>query len=152
MASVSTFAQVSYGDRSFGDYNIKINVSTENDSIFLNLILTSWKYKITETPRLLLKLMDDSVISLEGKLINSYYENDGGIVIGNMIESSSEYITISKFPISKIDIEKFIKGIKKLRLNTTPKYHEKNWSRDKIGKKLLKRYKECGSTSFEDNF
>ena len=40
-SSLSGKAQVSYGDNFFVDYNVKINLSTENDSVFLNLILTS---------------------------------------------------------------------------------------------------------------
>ena len=62
-------AQVSYGDLFLVDYNIKINVSTENDSIFLTLIMTSASQKMTDDPKLLLRLMDDTVISLDGRLL-----------------------------------------------------------------------------------
>ena len=61
-------------------------------------------------------------------------------------------MTIAKCPRSKNQIEKFSKGIKKVRINTSPKYHEKEWRRDKIGKKLYAKYKESSSDSFEDNF
>jgi len=42
-------AQVSYGDNFFVDYNVKINLSTENDSIFLTLIITSERLKISDS-------------------------------------------------------------------------------------------------------
>ena len=62
-------AQVSYGDNFFVDYNVKINVSTENDSTFLTLIITSERLKMSDSPKLLLRLMDDTVISLDGHLL-----------------------------------------------------------------------------------
>lgn len=63
--ALTTYAQVSYGDNFFVDYNVKINVSTENDSTFLTLIITSERLKFSDRPKLLLRLMDDSVISLD---------------------------------------------------------------------------------------
>lgn len=42
--------------------------------------------------------------------------------------------------------------MKKLRLNTSPKFHEKEWSCDKIGKKLFNAYLRSSSNSFEDGF
>ena len=150
----STFvqAQASYGDRAFGDGNIQINVSTEKDSVYLTFIITSWKYKMSDSPKVLIRLMNDEVISLDGKLLDSSIMNDGAVMIGYVAVSSNEYVTEAKFPITKNQIEQFSKGIKKVRINTSPDYHEKEWRRDKIGKKLYAKYKESSSNSFEDNF
>lgn len=145
-------AQASYGDIVFGDYNVKINVSTENDSVFLSLIMTSENKKMAYKPKLLLRFVNDTMISLDGTLLSSTSQSDGAYMIGNVAIASNYFITEAKFPITKEQMELFKEGIKKLRLNTSPKFHEKEWRRDKIGKLLYKKYKESSGNSFEDNF
>ena len=145
-------AQVSYGDTFWGSYNMKINVSTENDSIFLNVIYTDEKRKLTDTPKLLLRLMDDVVISLEGVNMSSQSKSDGGVILYGGYVESNHFISEAKFPIAKEQILLLEKGVKKLRLNTSPKFHDKEWSRDKIGKKLFNAYLRSSSNSFEDGF
>lgn len=145
-------AQVSYGDNFLVDYNVKINLSTENDSIFLTLMLTSERLKMSDNPKLLLRLIDDSVMSLDGYMLGSTNKSEGAVMIGNTAVAINHYVTEAKFPISKEQVESLSKGIKKLRLNTLPKFHEKEWRKDKIGKILYKKYKESSSNSFEDGF
>lgn len=145
-------AQASYGSATWGTYNMKINVVTEKDSIFLYMVFTSEKKKIIDTPKLLLRLMDDTTMSLEGVNLGYIQKNDGGVVISGIIVSDNHFISEAKFPISKEQITKFEKGVKKLRLNTSPKFHEKEWTTDKIGKKLYEAYLKSSSNSFEDDF
>lgn len=145
-------AQVSYGDNFFVDYNVKINLSTENDSIFLTLILTSERLKMSDSPKLLLRLMDDSVISLDGYMLGATNKSEGAVMIGYTAVAINHYVTEAKFPISKDLVDKLSKGVKKLRLNTSPNFHEKEWRKDKIGKKLYEKYKKCSGNSFEDGF
>ncbi len=150
--SLISRAQASYGDLFLVDYNVKINVSTVNESIYLTLIMTSASKKMTDEPKLLLRLMDDTVISLDGRLTDSTSKSDGAYMIGNIAVASNHFITEAKFPIRQEQMEQFAKGIKKLRLNTSPKFHEKSWRRDKIGKVLYEKYKDSSSNSFEDDF
>lgn len=150
--AISINAQVSYGDLFFVDYNMKINVSTEKDSVFLSVILTSSSQKMVDAPKLLLRLTDGTVISLDGTLLASTSKSDGAYMIGNVAVASNHFITEAKFPVSREQMEQFSKGIKKLRLNTSPSFHEKQWRRDKIGKLLYEKYKESSGNSFEDNF
>ena len=153
-------AQVSYGDLSFGNYNVKINVSTENDSVFLVVTFLVAAFflgadcdcKIIDRPKLLIRLMDDSVILLEGKLIGTQNLSDGGVVISGVYIASNHIVSEAKFSISTEEILSFRQGVKKLRLNTSPKFHEKEWKRDKIGKKLYECYIKSSSNSFEDYF
>ena len=152
MTPMMANAQVSYGDTFWGSYNMKINVSTENDSIFLNVIYTDEKRKLTDTPKLLLKLMDDTVISLVGYMMSRSSYSDGGAVVAGVIVESNFYVSEAKFPITKEQILQFKNGLKKLRLNTSPKYHEKEWSHDKIGRKLYGCYLRSSPNSFEDGF
>ena len=150
--SIQVRAQASYGDITWGSYNMKINVVTDNDSIFLNIVYTDGKLKLADEPKLLLKLMDDEVISLDGQLLSNFSKSDCGVVISGVYVASKHFISEAKFSISKEQIGQFSKGIKKLRLNTSPKYHEKEWKKDKIGKKLYESYKKSSSNSFEDGF
>lgn len=141
-------AQVNYG----GSNNVKIDLSTENDSTFLTLMLTSERLKMTDSPKLLLRLMDDGVISLDGYMLGSTSKSGGAVMIGYVAVAINYYITEAKFPLSREQAESLSKGVKKLRLNTSPKFHEMKWRKDKIGKKLYKKYKESSSNSFEDGF
>ncbi len=145
-------AQASYGDITWGSYNMKINVITDNDSIFLNIVYTDGERKLVDAPKLLIKLMDDEVISLEGQLLGNMSKSDGGVVVSGIYVASSHFISEAKFPITKYQISHFSKGIKKIRLNTSPKYHEKEWKKDRIGKKLCESYKKSSPNSFEDGF
>ena len=150
--SIQVKAQASYGDITWGSYNMKINVITTNDSIFLNIVYTDGNRKLTDDPKLLLKLMDDEVISLDGQLLGNMSKSNGGVVISGVYVASNHFISEAKFPITRDQISHFSKGIKKLRLNTSPKYHEKEWKKDKIGKILYDSYKKSSPNSFEDGF
>ena len=145
-------AQVSYGDLAFGSYNMKINLITENDSIFLHVIYSDEKCTLSDDPKLLLRLMDDTVLSLEGKNLGRHNKSDGGVVISNIYIASDHMVSEAKFLVSKEQMMQFKKGIKKLRLYTSPKYHEREWRKDKIGKKLFNAYMKSSPNSFEDGF
>lgn len=60
-------AQVSFGELTFGSYNMKINLVTENDSIFLHVIYSDESRNLSDDPKLLLRLMDDTILSFDGK-------------------------------------------------------------------------------------
>lgn len=150
--SIHVKAQATYGDKTWGSYNMKINVITDNDSIFLNIVYTDGKRKLADAPKLLIKLMDDEIMSLDGQLLGNMSKSDGGVVVSGIYVASDYFISEAKFPISQEQISQFSKGIKKLRLNTSPKYHEKEWKKDKIGKKLYESYKKSSPNSFEDGF
>lgn len=133
-------------------YRITISVSTEDNEAFLSVHLEDESRSIIEEPKMLVKLMNDSVITLDGKLLNSIIVSRAGVVVSNVMLPIGSYISDAKFPISHEQISQFGQGIKKLRLNTTPKYHEKEWKKDKIGKKIYEEYLECSPNSFEDKF
>ena len=61
--SIKVRAQVSYGDITWGGYNMKINVITYNDSIFLNIVYTDGKLKLTDEPKLLSELSQVNIHS-----------------------------------------------------------------------------------------
>ena len=130
----------------------KVYVITDNDSIFLSIIYMDGKRKLVDDPKLLIKLMDGEVVSLDGQLLGNMSKSDGGVVISGVYIASNHFISEAKFPITREQIEGFSKGIKKIRLNTSPKYHEKEWKKDKIGRILYEGYRKSSGKSFEDGF
>lgn len=144
---VSIFAN---GQVSFS--GVKINLTTENDSIFLNVIYKNEKRKMDETPKLLLRLMNDDVLMLNGKLIGVQNKTEGGYMLYGVVIAANEFVSEAKFYITKEQMNQIGMGVKKFRLNTSPKYFEKEWSKDKIGKILYNKYLESSSNSFQDGF
>ena len=83
----------------------------------MTLILKSEKLKISESPKMLLRLMDDSVISLDGYMLGATNKSEGAVMIGYLAVAINQYVSEAKFPITKEQVESLSKGVKKLRLN-----------------------------------
>ena len=147
-----SFLSYSYSSAQVSFSGLKIDVTTENDSIFLKVIYKSEKKRIIETPKLLLRLMNDDVMLLDGKLLGVNNNTEGGIMMYGIILAANEYVSEAKFHVSKEQMNQIGKGVKKIRLNTSPKYLEKEWEKDKIGKKLYEKYLSSSSNSFQDDF
>lgn len=145
-------AQVSIGNRTLGGNNLKIDLVMENDSIFLLLSYTDTKNKIEDAPKLLVRLIDDTVISLDATTLESFVQTDEAAVGENVLFSRNYFVSEARFPITKDQIEIFSRGIKKLRLNTSPKIYERTWTDDKVGRKLYNKYVETRSKPFEEGF
>ncbi|MBR4708805.1 MAG: hypothetical protein IKP30_01675 [Bacteroidaceae bacterium] len=142
-------AEVKYGGMS---YSVQMRITKENGEAFLNFRLQDLTKVMTESPKMLIKLMNDSVLNLEGTLMSTSHKNEGGVVVYNIVVESEFIVSDAKFPITPEQIQQIGSGVKKLRLNTSPNYHEKEWKKDKIGKKLYEEYLNCSPNSFEDKF
>jgi hypothetical protein len=127
-------------------------VVTQKDSIYLMMNFHDYNNKFIDTPKFLIKLFDDTIIELGGYKLSSATIDESDIVISGMSFPIMVYETNLKFLISKEQMSSFKKGIKKIRFNTSPKYREKEWRKDKIGKEILKEYESYCSISFKDNF
>ena len=142
-------AEVKYGGMS---YSMRMRITKENDEAFLNVRLQDLTKVMTESPKMLIKLMNDSIINLDGKILFTSQTNEGGVAVGNIVIEGGFIVSETKFPITPEQIKQIGLGVKKLRLNTSPNYHEKEWKKDKIGKKLYEEYLNCSPNSFEDQF
>lgn len=149
MCFASGFAQVKY---SKGSDKVIMNVVTEDSLCYLLVNFSSEKKKMMDTPKLLIRLFNDEVISLEGDLLYISEKAEAGVMVGYMMIPISKKISDAKFLISRSQIDKLSVGVKKIRLNTSPKFHEKEWSKDKIGKKLYESFSNAIPNSFNDNF
>lgn len=113
--------------------------NTEKDlSYFFSLKTTSnTPITVPQGGRLLLKLDDDSIIEL--KTLTKYagtvrdVHNINGYVF-------SDYTIFPSFPINEVQINKLAKGVKKIRLETTDGYRDKEFKKDKIGIAIKGQY------------
>lgn len=148
-------SQVSYLK---GLNKVKMNIENRDDSLFLNIRTNSVSSLINDSAEILIKLMNDSVIHLHGTSTNKFVTTKTYTVIFNLglIIAGQNYTSFAEFPLSRAQAEAFKTGIKRIRINMTPKIHDRIWKKkDKIGKKLYEIYTTscCGcSNSFCDNF
>lgn len=152
MISISASSQVKFGNGALGDYDAKIKVVTENDSIYLLMTFRDYYNKFADTPKFLIKLCDNTIMELQGTNLSSSTKDEDSAIIGGIVVSSTLNVCNLKFPITREQMESLRKGVKKVRLNTSPKYREKEWRKDKIGKAIYKEYKHSSSNSFRDKF
>ena len=86
------------------------------------------------TPVMLLKFMDDTTVELSGERTRSSRE----MVSGTNMFWNDEAV----FILNQKQFEQIVKGIKKIRINSQPKFFERTWKKDKLGKKLYKDYQK----------
>ena len=151
---------VKYEDGFLGtSAEFKFTIEMRSDSVFLIVNVISPDVKIMEDAKMLIKFYDNSIIKLTGErkdvglltsVSGSVFGVNGQTYGGTT--STNSYFSQAEFPISKADIEKFKNGIKKIRINTSPDIHTKQWNKDKIGEKLFNQFSTLMSNSFEDNF
>ena len=107
-------------------------------SYFFSLKTTSnTPITVPQGGKLLLKLNDDSIMEL--KTLTKYegtvrdVHNINGYVF-------SDYTIFPSFPINEVQISKLSKGVKKIRLETTDGYRDKEFKKDKIGIAIKGQY------------
>jgi hypothetical protein len=152
MMSLSISSQVKFGNGALGDYDAQIRVVTEDNSIYLLMTFRDYDNKFVDTPKFLIKLFDDTVMELQGTNLSSSTDDNGAVIVSGVVIPFDLNVCNLKFPITLEQIESLKKGVKKVRLNTSPKYREKEWHKDKIGKAIYKEYEHSSSNSFRDKF
>ena len=63
-----------------------------------------------------------------------------GVVIGNVVVSSNNSVGMAQFELTDEQVEMLNTGVIKVRLTTTPFVHEREFTKDKIGKRLYKAF------------
>ena len=104
----------------------------ESNDLQLNMTLTGF-VSLPEKPSLLLKLTDDSILELQGKRTFAAVEQMMG---------TDTHKEAASFPLTRGQLDMIAKGVKKLRLDTQPKFFEKEWRNGKFGKQLYKDYQK----------
>ncbi len=115
--------------------NMKYSVAKQDTTYYIIATVKSDRLNFLKESTMLLKTFDGDVIRLNGSLIGSGSET-AGIVSGNIVLPVTEISSTAQFKITPQQFELLKKGVAKIRLSTIPIEHERNFTKDKIGKKL----------------
>lgn len=146
---------VKYGLDPFWEYVIH---GSDSNLVLTIKCTTEFSTRIADEPKILIRFFNDSTILLSGTSHHASKETYGavGIPVGStIINSALTYnVTYADFHLTKEQFLFFYYGIKKVRLNTTPTFYEKEWGHDRIGNKLFMQYvnNRKNNNSFEDGF
>lgn len=80
--------------------------------------------------------------------MGSRKESSSGVVIGNVVVSGNNSVGMAQFELTDEQMEMLNSGIIKVRLTTTPFIHEREFTKDKIGKKLYKAFSKQQNSEF----
>lgn len=127
--------------------------TTEGKAIVVSMTANS--IYLTGYPMMMLKTSDGDVLTLQGTQLGA---GTSSYAVGYVATSNfyampiygSEVNSSAMFPITDEQIELLRKGISKIRLSTVPIVHEREFRRDKIGRKLRKGFDEM--RSMDDDF
>jgi len=101
--------------------------------------VSSNRLLFANNPQMLLKLTDGEIIKLNGVSLNATTSSDANLV-GDVVLSSTSYNAQAQFYIMEEQIEKLKKGVIKVRISTTPRVHEREFKKDKIGLALYQAF------------
>lgn len=150
--SVTAIAQkVSYTYRPLAaeGCNMQYSIAKHDSAYYIIATMTSDNMTFINNPIFLIKTFKGDVISLKGEKMGDRQESTG-LVMNNMILPLAELSSSAQFNITEDQLEKFKDGISKVRLSSQPYEHEREFKKDKIGKKLYSFYKKIKSA--HDNF
>lgn len=101
-----------------------------------------------DSPMVMIRTSDKEVIKVTGKNLGIREENGSSLVIGNDVQHFGRHAGMAMFEVSEEQIKHIGTGIIKIRLSTLPFIHEREFSKDKIGKKLYKAFQKRYDTDF----
>lgn len=142
---------VSYSYKPLSAHGCSVEYSAvwQDEEPYIVVTVSSERLVYNDKPSLILKLFNENIIRLEGKVLNSS-TNSGGVVIGNIILPITQLRAIAQFPITREQIDELEVGVAKVRISTIPLPHERTFKKDKIGKKLYAFFQT--GTDSENNF
>lgn len=119
--------------------SMKYSVTKQDTTYYIIATVKSDRLSFLKEPIMLIKNFDGQVIKLYGSNIGNGSET-GGVLIGNIMCPVTEISSTAQFKITPEQFESIKNGISKVRLSTTPIEHEREFAKDKIGKKLFQFY------------
>ena len=119
--------------------SMKYSVAKQNDKFYIIATVSSDRMKFLKESTMMVRTANGDVIKFFGELIDNGTET-AGIVSGNMVIPITSIISTAQFEVTPEQFELLKDGIIKIRLTTTPIEHEREFNKDKIGKKLYEFY------------
>ncbi len=129
--------------------SMKYSVIKQDTAYYIIATVKSDRLSFLKEPIMLIKNFDGTVIKLYGSNIGNGSESTG-ILIGNIVCPITEVSSTAQFKITPKQFEVLKNGVAKVRLSTTPIEHEREFTKDKIGKKLYQFYLK--QRDKDDNF
>lgn len=129
--------------------SMKYSVAKQDSLFYIIATVSSDRLNFLNNPTMKIRTTNGDVITLNGANISNGSKS-AGIVIGNMVYPVTEINSTAQFAITPQEFEMIKDGIIKVRLSMSPMNHEKEFKKDKIGKKLYEFYLK--EKSKEDDF
>ena len=129
--------------------SMKYSVTKQDTTYYIIATVKSDRLSFLKEPIMLIKNFDGEVIKLYVSNIGNGSET-GGVLIGDIMCPITEINSTAQFKITPEQFETIRNGISKVRLSTTPIEHEREFTKDKIGKKLYQFYLK--QRDKDDNF
>lgn len=129
--------------------NMQYSVAKQNNKFYIITTIQSDRMIFLKESTMMVRTAAGEVMKFSGELIGNNTES-AGIVSGNMVIPVSSIISTAQFEVSPEQFELLKNGIIKVRLTTSPIEHEREFKKDKIGKKLYKFYLDAKNK--EDDF
>lgn len=116
--------------------NLNMDIEAKSESAFLLIQTFSRSNQILPDAYVVIRFMNDSVVTLTGRVINDnkMIDSDAGHGFADRFNSTARLM------ISPAQAELFKEGIKSLMIRMTPNAFFHEWTEDEIGKPLYARY------------
>jgi hypothetical protein len=122
-------------------------VVKQQEKFYIVVTVNSYRLNFLNPPTFKVKTTDGEVLEFVGNVINESKKTSGAVYNG--IGGVETYnISTAQFEVTPEQFEKLSVGIKKIQLSTVPYVHEKNFKKDKLGKKLHKAYVKAVNDDF----
>ena len=119
--------------------SMKYSIAKHENQYYIIATVSSDRLQFLSESTMLIRTTNGEVLKLSGELMNNRSES-AGIVSGNMVLPVTSIISSAQFSITPEQLEMIKSGVIKIRLSTTPIEHEREFTKDKIGKKLYEFY------------
>ncbi len=130
--------------------NMKYSVAKQDTSYYIIATVHSDRLTFLSNPTMKLRTFNsDDVLTLPGVAIGNGSQT-AGFMTGNLILPITEISSSAQFKVTPEQFEQIKYGISKIKLDMTPMNHERNFKKDKIGKKLYKYYLKAKAA--DENF
>ena len=133
---------VSYRYKIFSECGCTVNMAAimhkGNKTLLVQVV--SEKLMFDDNPVLMLKNDKGEIIQLNGSTLNSKSESSG-VLVGSFIIPYTRNVASAIFPITDEQVDFLQNGISKIRLSTLPFTHERDFKKDKVGKRLYSKFK-----------
>ena len=129
---------VSYSHRLLASDGCTVTYSAVQNNGRLKIVVSveSERLVFDSAPTMMLKNFKGEVLKLDGVNLQAGTAGSTGVVVNNVVISSTNLKAMAEFPIDNNNIDFFASGISKVRLSTVPFVHEKVFYNDYIGEDL----------------